>query len=123
MNYPLSITLFTAFLDDVWLSDDHVNMFVEDISQRLRDAKNSRVLVASVIFSIVLLSSAKTRKYTKAEGAGVLEKYEKLILKNGVERLYLPVNVAGLHWTAARIDFEKNTIAYGNLAFDCIDSI
>ena len=104
----------TRFLGTRWLSDDNINMMVEELQDELAGCLD--VNVADLNFTTALQD-------VKARLALPLEKRKKTLLgqyephiKNGtLQRLYFPLYVNKNHWVAVEIDFKKQTFSFGNL--------
>ncbi|KAJ7433925.1 hypothetical protein B0H11DRAFT_1758325 [Mycena galericulata] len=100
-----------------WLSDDHIDMLMTDLSSRVAaDPELAKtVLVAPLAFSEALKRAAN-KNYTK-EDAPLLARYEAHIKKYGFKRLYFPNHINKNHWIAGRIDFDRKLIGTGQLIF------
>ncbi|KAJ7661512.1 hypothetical protein DFH06DRAFT_1089007 [Mycena polygramma] len=99
-----------------WLSDDHIDMLMTDLSARVAaDPELAKtVLIAPLAFSEAL-KRASNKNYTK-EDAPLLARYEAHIKEHGFKHLYFPSHVNKNHWIAGRIDFEGRRIGTGNPA-------
>ncbi|KAJ6615754.1 hypothetical protein B0H10DRAFT_2220087 [Mycena sp. CBHHK59/15] len=97
-----------------WLSDDHIDMLMADLSARVAaDPELAKtVLVAPLAFSEALQRASK-KKYTK-DDAPLLARYEAHIKKHGFERLYFPSHVNKNHWITGRIDFKGKLFGTGD---------
>ncbi|KAJ7039794.1 hypothetical protein C8F04DRAFT_949367, partial [Mycena alexandri] len=95
-----------------WLTDDHIDMMMTDLSARVAaDPELSKtVLVAPLAFSNALKAATK---YGKAD-APLLARYEAHIKKHGFKRLYFPDHLNKNHWIAGRIDFERELLGTGD---------
>jgi hypothetical protein len=98
-----------------WLSGDHIDMLMADLSARVAaDPELAKtVLIAPLAFSEAL-KRAGNGSYT-TEDAPLLARYEAHIKKHKFERLYFPNHHNSNHWIAGRIDFERNLIGTGQL--------
>ncbi|KAJ7258598.1 hypothetical protein C8J57DRAFT_1644546, partial [Mycena rebaudengoi] len=102
------------FLGTVWLRSDHIDMMMEDIAARVAADPElaDKIVVAPLIFS-ENLENTKVKKYTK-ETASLLYLYERKIKDEGKSILYFPANVGESHWVAGNINFDKQTIGFGD---------
>lgn len=100
-------------LSSAWLSDDHINMMMECLSEQVSADADlcSEVIIAPLWFSHALEKAAQNGSYSK-KAVPLLALYEARV-KEGIKRIYYPVNVNNNHWIAACIDFEHEVIGYG----------
>jgi len=105
----------TTLLGNGWLSDNHINMMMEEHSHAVEEdaSLKDQVIVAPVEFSEEIRNNGRNRVYERKGGAGLLWKYEKRIKEKGIEELLFPVHVNGNHWVAAFVDFKNGKIGYG----------
>jgi hypothetical protein len=106
----------STFLSTAWLSDEHVDMMMEELSNEVASDHelSNKVIIAPLAFSAKLQSidAAKVTTFTR-KNALLLCRYEKHVKESGVEELYFPVHVGGNHWIAGLIDFKQCSIAFG----------
>lgn len=109
---PTSVIL-AGLLGTSWLSDEHINMITEELSETLDPDLANKVIVAPLTFSMEAENSlrSKTRTYTR-QTTPLLCRYAKHIEEKGIEELYFPVHVEN-HWIAGLINFISQTISYG----------
>jgi len=105
----------TTLLGNGWLSDDHINIMMEEHSHAVRgDASlKDQVIVAPVQFSEEIRNNGETGIYERKKGAGLLWRYEQDIKEKGIETILFPVHANGNHWVAAFVDFKNKKIGYG----------
>jgi hypothetical protein len=105
----------TTLLGNRWLSDDHINIMMEEHSHAVEEdpSLKDRVIVASLKFSEEIQNNGEIGIYEKKKGAGLLWRYEKHIKEKGIEKLLFPVHVNSNHWVAAFVDFKNGQIGYG----------
>ncbi|KAF9034205.1 hypothetical protein BDZ89DRAFT_1111113 [Hymenopellis radicata] len=126
-NQPLAYTSTTVttldlavLLSSEWLSDDHINMMTEYLTNELRkkppirDGKAAKIIIAAVEFGNAIQSCVGEGRYTKDTGGGILERYENLILSEDIDELYIPFHVHGNHWIAGYVDFVRCRIGIGD---------
>ena len=106
----------TTFLSIKWLSDEHIDMMMEELSNEVTSDPElaKKVIIAPLAFSEKLqsIAAAKHTTYTR-QNALLLVRYEKHIKDNGTDELYFPVHVRGNHWIAGLIDFKDGVICFG----------
>ncbi|KAF4590802.1 hypothetical protein EYR40_009399 [Pleurotus pulmonarius] len=117
-NTPLAQRPFVAsfelapLLGTAWLSDEHIDLMIEVISDRIKEEG-----VRTSIVAPLNLSASITLRGTKKETASSkrqLDEIKSEIQSKGVTRMYFPVHVNGNHWIAAFVDFERRTYGYGD---------
>jgi hypothetical protein len=103
--------LLATFLSTSWLSDDHIDMMMEVISERVANNPTiaKEVLIAPLSFSNDVMSIARGYKSV----SHILERYAAKIREGTLRWLYFPVHVNSNHWIAFVINFVENYIAYG----------
>jgi hypothetical protein len=109
----VSSSVLSALLSTVWLSDEHINMMMEDLGARLAldPDMSSRIIIASLAFQIQINNNAKVKTYTK-NNSPLLYRYHQRI-EEGLEKIYFPINVNGDHWIAGVIDLQAGSVGYG----------
>ena len=120
MDYCNKMTLtsqLSRFLGTFWLSDDHINMMVEEIlidmhTERPEDMKY--VQVASPSFAQELRNAEnKVALPLRDRCKTLLYKYELRVKEDGLRKLYFPIHVSENHWIVGIINFQKKSIAFG----------
>ncbi|KAG6893799.1 hypothetical protein C0992_008598, partial [Termitomyces sp. T32_za158] len=103
-----------SFLSSAWLNDEHIDMMMEHIAQRVNTASQhaTKVIVAPLSFAreIENLARQKITSFTHQK-TPLLCRYEARI-KEGVKKIYFPLNIQQQHWIAGFVDFEARTIGY-----------
>ena len=109
----VSSSVLSALLSTVWLSDEHINMMMEELRMRLAlDPDLSlKVIIVSLAFQIQINNNAKVKTYTK-NNSPLLHRYHKRI-EEGLEKIYFPINVNGDHWIAGVVDLQTRSVGYG----------
>jgi hypothetical protein len=106
----------TTFLSTAWLSDEHIDMMMEELSNEVASDHelSNKVIIAPLAFSAKLQSIdiAKVTTFTR-KNALLLCWYEKHVKECGVEELYFLVHVGGNHWIAGLLDFKQCSVAFG----------
>ena len=104
----------STLLGNGWLSDDHINMMMEEFSQEVESnpAMKATIIIASLGLAGEIRKNSKTGMYGRKE-APLLRRYEKHIKEKGIEKLVFPVHVNDNHWIAAFVDFKAGKIGYG----------
>jgi hypothetical protein len=116
-NTMASTSQLSYFLGTFWLSDDHINMMVEEIllemhTTRPEDAKYTQV--ASLFFAQELWSvEDKLALPISGRRKTQLYKYELRVKEDGLQKLYFPIHVDENHWIVGMINFKKKSIAFG----------
>ncbi|KAF8167513.1 hypothetical protein B0H34DRAFT_854442 [Crassisporium funariophilum] len=106
------------FLGTFWLSNDHINMMVEEMlldmhAERPEDLKY--IQVASLSFARELRAvEEKLALPFSARQKTLLHKYELLVKEDGLQKLYFPVHVTENHWIVGMVNFKKKSIAFAD---------
>jgi len=113
-------TTSTICLPDIlgtaWLTDDHIDMMMEELSKNVATNPNlrDRVMVAPLAFANEIEENGKAGTYdNKKGGAVLLHRYKKQITEMKTKKLLFPVNINRNHWIAVFIDFLNGKIGYG----------
>jgi len=111
----VSSALLAELLGTIWLSDEHINMMMEELSKQIATDLElaDKIIIAPLAFS-AQACAAKGKKYTR-QSSPLLFHYEKRIREKNVEELYFPIHVKRSHWIVGLIDFRKGTISFGEL--------
>jgi hypothetical protein len=134
MDYCNKLTLtpqLSRFLGTFWLSDDHINMLVEEIFHNIHTERPEILKYVQV----ALLSFAQELRSVKKKLAlplpdhrkTLLYKYELRIKEDGLQKLYFPIHVSENHWIVGMVNFKKKSIAFGENQYysfnfdDCTD--
>ncbi|KAF8809165.1 hypothetical protein BYT27DRAFT_7210458 [Phlegmacium glaucopus] len=121
MDYCNGTTLtsqLSYFFGTFWLSDDHINMMVEEIflemhKTRPKDVKY--IQVASLSFTWELRSMENQLALPISERCKtLLYKYELRVKEDGLQKLYFPIHVGENHWVVGMINFKKKSIAFAD---------
>jgi len=117
-NGMTSTSKLSRFLGPRWLSNDNIDMMVEELVLDLQgDKDRSHIQVVSlnfpnaisnVVTNLARLPSARTKSF--------LGQIERKVNDEGLQKLYFPLYVSGNHWIACEIDFKKKTFAFGKLS-------
>jgi Ulp1 protease family, C-terminal catalytic domain len=102
-------SILSALLSTVWLSNKHINMMMEELAARLATDPDiaSKVIIAPLAFQIQINNNAKVKTYTK-NNSPLLHRYH----KEGVERIYFPINVNRDHWIAGVVNVQAQSVGY-----------
>jgi hypothetical protein len=115
-NSMTSTSQLSYFLGTFWLSDDHINMMVEEMLLELHTKRPDDlkyVQVASLSFAHELRSVERKLSLPISDRRKtLLYKYE-LCVKEGLQKLYFPIHVSENHWTVGMINFKKKSIVFG----------
>ena len=87
-------------------------MMMEELAARLAANPDiaSKVIIAPLGFQIQI-NNAKVKTYTK-NNSPLLHRYHNRI-KEGVEKIYFPININGDHWIAGVVDVQAQSVGYG----------
>ena len=117
----------SRLLGTFWLSDDHINMMVEEMlldlhTEKPKDLKY--IQVASLSFAREFQSvQEKLALPLPDRRKTLLYKYEVRVKEDGLEKLYFPIHVRENHWIAGMVNFKKKSIAFGESQYDFSKSI
>ena len=100
------------FLGTAWLSDNHINMMIEELTKdhpkpntKIADLLQFADQITKVHEKLALPESR--RKKTS------LWKYEQEVKEGRLEKLYFPLHINETHWIAGMIDFKNHTFLFG----------
>ncbi|KAJ6618077.1 hypothetical protein B0H10DRAFT_2379381 [Mycena sp. CBHHK59/15] len=95
-------------LSHAWLSDDHIDMMMADLSARVEADPElaAKVLITPLAFSNAVKDGANKKTY-KREDTPLLARYEEHIKRTGVAQLYFPLHINNNHWIAGLVDFKQ----------------
>ncbi|KAL0949786.1 hypothetical protein HGRIS_009824 [Hohenbuehelia grisea] len=110
----ISTRRLATFLGTAWLSDDEINLMMEDIAHRITAEQRKDVLVAKLDFSNAITAYRKWKGTPSESAHRRLGRYEDEIKAKEPRWLYFPVHVNGNHWICVYVDFEKRTYGYGD---------
>jgi hypothetical protein len=109
---------FSKLLRAEWISDELMNMMMEDLSFQART--NPTTLPDIKIGTVPLLQAivrvAQSKNYMK-QSAPLLYRYECAVQSSECSQLYLPAHVHGNHWVAIKVDFKKQEVSFGIALF------
>ncbi|KAJ6548850.1 hypothetical protein B0H19DRAFT_1074654 [Mycena capillaripes] len=99
-TFDLSIILSNA-----WLSDDHIDMMMADLSARVVAAPElaQKVMIAPLAFSQAIKDTP------------LLARYENHIKSKGLIELHFPLHIHGNHWIAGKVDFKQHLIGTADI--------
>ncbi|KAF6743414.1 hypothetical protein DFP72DRAFT_827887 [Ephemerocybe angulata] len=111
-GYSTSL-LLSYFLGPEWLTDSHLNMMVQVLTERLPPGQ--KTMIAPLAFSNDINNvDRKLKVQSERWNRALLAQYEHRIKNEGIEALYFPLHVNGNHWIAGKVDFVKYTVSYGD---------
>ena len=123
-SHSITTTKLTILLTNDCLTDDLVDIAVQDMAIRLRASLPSHVygntILATLAFTRIIYA-AQSKQDFEQDVPHLLKIYEDILkLKNGPSHLTGPVflDLQGSsvgHWVTFRIDFKKCGICYGKL--------
>jgi hypothetical protein len=100
------------FLGTAWLSDNHINMMIEELNEdnpkqktKIADLLQFAHQISTVHEKLALPESR--RKKTP------LWKYEQEVKEGRLEKLYFPLHINDTHWIAGMIDFKNRMFLFG----------
>ncbi|KAJ7783921.1 hypothetical protein DFH07DRAFT_727673 [Mycena maculata] len=101
-------------LSHAWLTDDHIDMMMADLSACLAADPElaAKVIIAPLAFSIAI-TGAKNNTYHRKDST-LLARYEEHIKSNALKQLYFPLNIHANHWITGLVDFEQGLIGTGD---------
>lgn len=98
-------------LGTVWLSDEHINMMIEELLVELSHNPKSKTQVADLSFALEI-----SKIHEKApESQRYLGNFVKQVQEQHLEKLYFPLHVNCSHWIAGMVDFKRRTFSFGKL--------
>ena len=104
----------TTLVGNECLDDDHINLMMEFLSQRVSkdDKPLKKIIIAPLTFANELRNN-RHGTYLKKANAPILCRCERHIKENRIDLLYFPVHVNSNHWIAAYVDFSNGKIGCG----------
>ena len=115
VNQVISTIELSRLLGTLWLSDDHMNMMMEDLTIE----KKTRTLPSGVQIATLWFANQVGRVGTDPDTAAALsknkvfQKYEEDAREERVEQLYFPLHVNENNWVAGLVDFARKRIMFG----------
>ncbi|THH16648.1 hypothetical protein EUX98_g9269 [Antrodiella citrinella] len=106
-----------------WMSDDTVYLMVEDLQTRLeilqKNGKSptniSSFAIESHAFVAELLRAARNNNFSKeVRSLGVVHRLSARVEAGTLKNLYFPVFIGSCHWVTVYVDFENESIRYGD---------
>ncbi|KAJ7865909.1 hypothetical protein B0H14DRAFT_3595961 [Mycena olivaceomarginata] len=112
---PWTTLHLSVLLSNAWLSDDHIDMMMADLSARVAADPElaQKILIAPLAFSQAVKDSMAKKTYQRKD-TPLLARYEDHIKAKGLSALYFPVHIHGNHWIAGMIDFKQALIGTGD---------
>jgi hypothetical protein len=97
------------FLGTVWLSDEHINMMVEEMHVTLSHKIKTKVQVADLSFALEITNVREKAPNSQSYLGRVTSQVKEQLL----EQLYFPLHVNDNHWIAGMIDFKRRRFSFG----------
>ena len=103
------------FLGTAWLSDNHINMMIEELTKDLQNLSKPNIKIADLpqfaqqigmVHEKLALPEPRRKK-------SPLWKYEQEVKEGHLEKLYFPLHINDTHWIAGMIDFKNHTFLFG----------
>ncbi|KAF8148090.1 hypothetical protein B0H34DRAFT_669139 [Crassisporium funariophilum] len=100
------------FFGTVWLSDEHINMMVEELNVELSQNPKLklRFQVADLYFALKISKLHKKTSGRQEYLANIANQANNQL----VEQLYFPLHVNTNHWIAGMIDFKRRAFSFGD---------
>ncbi|KAF8797488.1 hypothetical protein BYT27DRAFT_7237241 [Phlegmacium glaucopus] len=115
-NQQTLTSQLSRFLGTFWLSDDHIQMMIEELNCDLntKPQLSKTITIASVYFSVSINNVQNNINLpSQSRMKTMLGGYETRVKQGGLEKLYFPLNVNGNHWIAGLVDFKKRIVVFG----------
>jgi hypothetical protein len=105
----------TRFLGTAWLSDNHINIMVEELIKDLENDSKPNIKIADLprfaqqigmVHEKLALPESRRKKTP-------LWKYEQEVKDGHLEKLYFPLHINDTHWIAGMVDFKNRTFLFG----------
>jgi len=115
LNGMASTGNLSRFLGVRWLSDDNVNMMIEELVLDLQGQKErSHILLLSLNFPVTIGNIVpKLAQPPAAREKSFLGQIERQVSDGSLEKLYFPLHITKNHWIAGEINFKEKTFAFG----------
>ena len=113
-NGQVSTPELAKLLGSFWLSDEHINMMVEELLLDLKNNPKDKIQLVNLSF--VMEVARVHEKLTLPDAAKkktLLWKFEKQVKEKVLEQLYFPLHIRQNHWVAGMIDFKRRTFSFG----------
>lgn len=104
----------TLLLSDKWLDDDIVDMMMFELATCVQlNLKLSRTtVIATLTLQTHINRAVQSGNYRRTEVL-LLSRYTELFKKKQRTYLFFPAHINSNHWVAFFINFEKETLCYG----------
>lgn len=109
-----SVTELFKMLGDVWLTDSHIDMLMQTLTDRLEhNAEASGIVIAPCAFQMYLQLAFAAHNNGSGRAFPVLERYRQWIESGKKAVMYFPGHVNGNHWVAWKISKGCATFGHG----------
>jgi len=117
--------LFPAILSNEWLNDDHINIMMEELTQRLQcqAGLENKAMVAPLGLANELARTRGRKQICDRKSTPFLYLYAKRIQQKRIQQLYIPVHVNQNHWIVAYVDLERREVGYGEFESNIVNDI
>jgi hypothetical protein len=102
-----------AFLEMLWLSDEHISMMVEELIKDIKTTKKFNFQLTKVYFSVKIHNINLKLALPSSAKKTLIGRIEEDVKNNKIKKLYFPLHVNGNHWIAGEIDFKQKAISFG----------
>ena len=100
------------FLGTAWLSDNHIDMMIEELVNVLEFDPKSKAKIANLSQFAEPIGRIHEKRESQRKKT-LLERYEEEVKEGRLEKLYFPLHVSNAHWIAGMIDFKNRTFLFG----------
>jgi hypothetical protein len=113
VHHSLLTIELARFLGTLWLSDNHINMMVEELTMQQTFETSKWVQIATLSFADQVGRVGDAHGAIALSKKKVFHQYETDAKEGRLEKLYFPLHVNANHWIAGVVDFGHKRIVFG----------
>ena len=105
-------SLLSRFLGTAWLTDEHVDMMMEELDAD-KSLRVNRTQIATLLFSNEIKNYNKGKLSDAQQKKTLLYCYEQEVHEHHLDQLAFPIHVNQNHWIAGLLNFRERTVSFG----------
>ncbi|KAF9481696.1 hypothetical protein BDN70DRAFT_991713 [Pholiota conissans] len=116
INQYLSTIELARLLGTLWLSDNHINMMIDDLRARQLEtgSDSDKIKIANLYFGNQIGKVSDATTAVALAKTKYFHQYEVEAKEGRLEKLYFVVHVNDGHWVAGSLDFKRKVMAFGD---------
>jgi len=105
-------SLLSRFLGTAWLTDEHVDMMMEELDAD-KSSRVNRTQIATLSFANEIKNYNKGKLSDAQRKKTLLYRYEQEVHEHRLDQLAFPIHVNQNHWIAGLLNFRERTVSFG----------